>query len=213
MRNLNPDQLLSTTRAVRKRLDFDRLVPRELLLECLALAVQAPNGSNRQAWRFLFLTQPEPKRVVAEHYRLAYDGSTQSGWPAYPEGDLRGQRQAKLIESSDFLRDHLHEVPVMLLALKEGRLPDNAGTFRSATFYGGVLPAVWSFMLAARSRGLGTTLTTTHLEYEREVAAALNIPFDRYTQVALVPIAFFRGEVFRPGARMPLESIVHWEVW
>src|SRR5713226_6230819 len=126
MRDLDTDQLLATTRAVRKRLDLERPVPRELLLECLELAVQAPSGSNQQTWRFLFLTQREPKRLVAEYYRRAYDSSQQAPWPEYPEGDVRGQRQPKVIESSDYLRDHLHEVPAMLLACREGRLPENA---------------------------------------------------------------------------------------
>lgn len=212
MHDLNPDQLLSTTRAVRKRLDLERRVPRELLLECLGLAVQAPSGSNRQAWRFLFLTQREPRSVVAEYYRLAYDAPG-SAWPEYLEGDVRGQRQRKVIESSDYLRDHLHEVPVMPVALRDGRLPENAGAMRLATFYGSVLPAVWSFMLAARARGLRTVFTTTHLEYEREVSEALNIPYDRYTQVALIPIGFVKGEDFKPAARIPLDAVVRWERW
>lgn len=105
MHDLNPDQLLATTRAVHKRLDLERPVSRELLLECLELAVQAPSGSNRQARRFLFLTQREPKRVVAEYYRLVYDAPG-SPWPEYPVGDVRRQRQPKLIESSDYLGDH-----------------------------------------------------------------------------------------------------------
>ncbi|SRR5712692_4682232 len=212
MQDVNPDLLLSTTRAVRKRLDLERPVPQELLLECLELAVQAPSGSNRQAWRFLFLTQREPKRLVAEYYSLAYDSSQQAPWPSYPEGDVRGQRQPKVIESSDYLRDHLHEVPAMLLACREGRLPENASAMRLATFYGSILPA-WSFMLAARARGLGTAFTTTHLDYEREVAQALYIPFDHYTQVALVPIGFVKGEDLKPAARIPLDTIVRWERW
>lgn len=213
MADLAPDQLLTTTRAVRKRLDFDRPVPRELLLDCLQVALQAPTGSNRQAWQFMFLTEPEPKRIVAEHYASSYDRYRQMPGPEYAEGDVRGERRPRVIESSDYLRQRLHEVPAMLLPLHEGRLPENASTQMQAGFWGSILPAVWSFMLAARARGLGTAWTTLHLKYEREVAEALGIPFERYTQAALVPIGYYLGEDFKPAARIPLDSVVHWERW
>jgi nitroreductase len=213
MPQLTPDQLLSTTRAVRKRLDFDQPVPRELLLECMELAVQAPTGSNRQGWQFLFLTDPDKKQIVAEHYGRAYDAYRALPKPEYPAEDVRARRREKLIESSDYLRDRMHEVPALLIPLIAGRLPETERTVFSAGVYGSIMPAVWSFMLAARSRGLGTVWTSLHLIYEREVAEALGIPFDRFTQVALVPIAFYTGEDFKPAPRIPMDSIVHWDGW
>ncbi len=213
MLELTPDRLLSTTRAVRKRLDFARPVPRQLLEECLAAAIQAPTGSNRQGWQFLFLTEAEPKRVVAEHYGRSYDRYRSLPGPEYPPGDIRAERRQRLIDSSDYLRRRMHEVPAMLIPLHEGRLPEPASTQVSAGFYGSILPAVWSFMLAARARGLGSVWTTLHLRYEREVAEALGIPFERYTQVALVPVGYYTGADFSPAPRIPLESVCHWESW
>lgn len=213
MLQLTPDRLLSTTRAVRKRLDFDRPVPRQLLLECLEAAVQAPTGSNRQGWQFLFLTDPEPKRMVAEHYGHSYDRYRSLPGPGYPPGDIRAERRQRLIDSSDYLRRRMHEVPAMLIPMHEGRLAESASSQVAAGFYGSILPAVWSFMLAARTRGLGSVWTTLHLKYEREVAEALGIPFERYTQVALIPVGFYTGEDFRTAQRIPLESISHWQRW
>jgi len=213
MPELTPDKVLSTTRAVRKRLDFDRPVSREVLLECLELAVQAPTGSNRQGWQFLFLTDPEPKRIVADYYAKSYDRYRNLPGPTFAAGDVRGDRREKVVSSSDYLRQRMHEVPAMLLPLHEGRLPEGAPTQVSAGFYGSILPAVWSFMLAARARGLGTTWTTLHLKYEQEVAEALGIPYERFTQVALIPIGHFTGDDFKPAARIPMETITHFERW
>ena len=213
MPELTPDHMLATTRAVRKRLDFDRPVPRELLLECLELAVQAPTGGNRQEWQFLFLTDPAKKKVVADHYALSYDRYRQTQGPQYAEGDVRGQQREKVISSSDYLRQRMHEVPVMLIPLHAGRLPENASVQMAAGFYGSILPAAWSFMLAARARGLGTTWTTLHLKYEKEVSEALGIPYERFTQVALIPIGFYTGQDFKPSPKLPLESVTHWETW
>lgn len=213
MSELTPDRLLATTRTVRKRLDFERQVPRQLLLECLELAVQAPTGSNRQAWQFLFLTAPEKKQIVADYYGRSYDRYRELPGPEYPAGDVRGERRQRVIDSSDYLRRRLHEAPAMLIPLHEGRLPENASPLVAAGFYGSILPAVWSFMLAARARGLGTAWTTLHLRYEREVAEALGIPFDHYTQVALIPIGFYKGQDFQPAQRVPLDSIAHLEAW
>ncbi|GAC1615466.1 MAG: nitroreductase family protein [Candidatus Dormibacteraceae bacterium] len=213
MSDLTPDKVLSTTRAVRKRLDFDRPVAREVLLECLELAVQAPTGSNRQGWQFLFLTDPEPKGIVADYYAKSYDRYRSLPGPTFAAGDVRGDRREKVVSSSDYLRQRMHEVPAMLIPLHEGRLPDGAATQVSAGFYGSILPAVWSFMLAARARGLGTTWTTLHLKYEREVADALGIPYERFTQVALIPIGHFTGDDFKPAARIPMETITHFDRW
>jgi nitroreductase len=82
-----------------------------------------------------------------------------------------------------------------------------------ASMYGSIIPAAWSFMLAARSRGLGTVWTTFHLMHEREVAEILGIPYDEVTQVSLIPVAYTIGTDFKPGRRKPLDSMIHWNSW
>jgi nitroreductase len=209
---LSPDELLTTTRSVRKRLDLSRPVDRAVVEECLAVALQAPTGSNSQGWQWLFVTEPDTKRGIADHYGRNYDAYAANYAPAYPEGDTRGQRADAVRDSATFLRRHLHEVPVMLIPLLQGRI-DGADAFAQASFWGSILPAAWSFMLALRSRGLGSAWTTLHLPNEREVADLLGIPFDGYTQAGLFPIAHTVGTEFAPARRQPVGSVVHWERW
>lgn len=210
---LSIGEALTSTRAVRKRLDFQRQVPRELLLECLEAAIQAPTGSNRQGWQFVFVSDPDKKRSVAQHYARSWFAYNARRHQVYPEGDVRGERLPKVVSSARYLAEHMHEAPWLLIPCLEGRLPEGASVAHQASFWGSILPAFWSFMLAARARGLGTAWTTLHLVYERECAEILGIPFDAYTQAGLTPIAYCLGEEFRPAARVPLESVVHWEGW
>jgi nitroreductase len=210
---LSADEALSTTRAVRKRLDLARPVPRELLVECLEIAVQAPTGSNRQGWHFVFISDPETKRAVAGHYRRSWDAYSQMPPPRYDEADVRGRRMPSVKSSSQHLAEHMHEAPWLVIPVAHGRLPEGAPAAVQASFWGSILPAFWSFMLAARARGLGTAWTTLHLVYEREVAEVLGIPYDRFTQAGLTPVAFFTGTGFKPAARIPLEGITHWDRW
>jgi len=210
---LEADEVLSTTRAVRKRLDFERPVPRELLLECLQLAVQAPTGSNRQEWQFIFVDDAERNRAVAEHYGRAWDAYSSQPRLRYAEDDSRGRHQESVVSSAQHLRDHLHEAPWLMIPCIRGRLAPGASTVEQAGLFGSIVPAFWSFLLAARSRGLGTAYTTLHLVHEREVAEILGIPHDKYTQAGLTPIAFYTGEGFRPAERIPLETITHWNGW
>lgn len=211
---LNPDELLSTTRAVRKRLDLDRAVSRELVLECVELATQAPTGSNSQTWHFVLVGDPSTKRKLAELYALGFDPYiSYLGGPEYAAGDSRGERRDRVRDSAIYLREHFHEVPWMLVPCTAGRLGDGAPNFAAASFYGSILPAVWSFMLAARARGLGTAWTTLHLPYEREAAEVLGIPFDEVTQVGLFPIAYTQGTDFKPAPRIPLDTVVHFDMW
>ncbi len=210
---MSSDEVLSTTRAVRKRLDFERPVPRELLLECLQLAVQAPTGSNRQDWQFVFVDDPERKRAIAEHYGRSWDWYSSQPRPRYAEDDVRARHQEKVISSAQYLRNRMHEAPWLMIPCARGRLAPDGSSAEQAGLFGSILPAFWSFLLAARSRGLGTAYTTLHLVYEREVADILGIPYDRYTQAGLTPIAFHTGEGFQPAERIPLESITHWNGW
>lgn len=210
--SLSSDKLLTTTPAVRKRLDLTRPVPTDVLADCLRLALQAPTGGSRQTWHFLVITDPARKQAVGEYYKRAWYAHNAARFRDYAPDDIRGVRLTKLVDSAMYLADHMHEVPAMVLACIEGRT-EKAPTARVAAQFASVLPAVWSFMLAARARRLGTVLTTAHLDYEAEVAEVLGIPYDRVMQVALVPVAYFLGDDLRPSPRLPLEEVVHWEGW
>jgi nitroreductase len=210
---LTADEVLTTTRAVRKRLDLDRPVARELLLECLQVAVQAPTGSNRQEWQFVFVDDPARKQAIADCYGRAWDQYNARPRPRYAGGDVRGERLPHLVSSALYLRQRMHEAPWLMIPCIRGRLRDGATTAELAALWGSIVPAFWSFLLAARARGLGTAFTTLHLVYEREVADVLGIPFEEYTQAGMTPIAYFTGDGFRPALRLPLEDVVHWNGW
>jgi nitroreductase len=211
---MDAQTVLTTTRSVRKRLDFDRPVSKELLLECLEVAVQAPTGSNRQGWHFVFVTDPEKKKVIGELYRKSWYEYAQSRGPRYAEGDLRRKQLPRVATSAQYLADRMHEVPAMVIPCHEGRV-DRPGVSNLdlAGFYGSILPAAWSFMLAARDRGLATAWTTLHLRYERETAEILAIPYEHVTQAALITVGFHTGGDFKPAERIPLESLVHSDQW
>jgi nitroreductase len=206
--NLSVDDVLTTTRSVRKRLDFETPVPREMLLECLELALQAPTGSNAQGWQWVFVDDAEKKKALADIYRKAATPYLDLPKPEY--GDVRDEQRPRVYDSAKYLNEHLHEVPVMLIPCLEGR-PEGTG----AGFWGSLLPAVWSFMLALRSRGLGSAWTTLHLhgDGEKQAAEILGIPFDKYSQAGLFPIAYTKGTDFRPAKRLPAEQVTHWNNW
>jgi nitroreductase len=210
--NLTVDELLTTTRSVRKRLDLERPVPREVLTECLELALQAPTGSNAQGWQFVFVDDPAKKQALADIYRTAATPYLDAPKPQY--GDSRDERTPLVVDSAKYLNDHLHEVPVMLIPCLEGR-PDGAPAGMSAGFWGSLLPAAWSFMLALRSRGLGSAWTTLHLigDGEKQAAEILGIPFEKYAQGGLFPIAYTKGTDFKPAKRLPAEQLSHWNTW
>lgn len=212
--NLSADDVLTTTRAVRKRLDLDRPVEREVIEDCLQVALQAPTGSNSQGWHWVFVTDPGAKRALADIYASnfeEYQKVAQSR--AYEEGDLRHAQRDRISDSARYLVDNFHRVPVLLVPCITGRL-DRAPTFQAASAWGSLLPAVWSFMLAARERGLGTAWTTIHLMFDGEAKAAevLGLP-DTVTQAGLFPVAYTIGTDFKPAKRLPLDGIVHWDRW
>lgn len=206
------DHLLTTTRSVRRRLDFDRPLPRELVMECIEVAVQAPTGSNRQGWQWVIVTDPSKKKQIGDFYRESWYAYS-SVRPEYAEGDLRREQLPRVHRSAKYLADRFGEVPAMVIPCIEGRVDAGAGNQAMAGLYGSILPAAWSFMLAARARGLGSAYTTLHLKYEREVAALLGIPYERYTQAALITVGYTTGGDFKPAERIPLDSIVHWDAW
>lgn len=211
--DFTPDQLLTTTRSVRKRLDFDRPVDRSLLEECLTIALQAPTGSNMQHWHWVVVESPAKKRAIADLYRQHW--AVYSQLPGYKprEGDTRYERNEAVRSSAQYLADHLHEAPYLVVLCAWGRLPHDADNATVAGFWGSVAPAGWSFMLALRARGLGSAWTTLHLMYEREAAEVLGIPYDRVTQCALFPVAWTKGTDFKPAPRQPLAEVLHWDAW
>ncbi|HYL42372.1 MAG TPA: nitroreductase family protein [Ktedonobacteraceae bacterium] len=215
---LSPDELLTTTRSVRKRLDFTRPVEPEVIKECLELAVQAPTGGNRQIWHFIVVTDPKQRQELGTIYSKGFklyreQGAAQSA-NTESKRITRAQLETlkKVVSSSDYLAEHMHEVPVMLVPCIWGRV-DNLPPVAQAGVWGSILPATWSFMLAARERGLGTCWTTVHLNYEQEAAEVLGIPYDKVSQAALIPVAYTLGTDFKPAPRIPMESIVHWDRW
>ncbi|MFC9895185.1 nitroreductase family protein [Nocardia sp. NPDC127579] len=196
-------ELLTTTRAFRRRLDLTRPVERQELLDCLDIAVHAPSGTNRQPWRFLVLTDPSVKQAVAEYYR--------KGFAANLSGRTPRPDQLRDLDSGRYLAEHLPEVPALVLVCVPGRPPESP--VRLASFYGSVYPMVWNLLLALHSRGLGATLTTAHLAFEREVAGLLGIPFDEVTQVALLPVAHLRPGAPAPGPRIAAAEVTRWNRW
>jgi nitroreductase len=204
--NRATDRILTTTRAVRKRLDLARPVPREVVLECLRLAIQAPTGGNSQGWRWLVVDDADKRAAVAALYRKRAD--------PYLGGyrTLAPDVQNAVLDSSDYLNEHMHEVPVLVIPCLLGRLPATPSNEEGAGFYGSILPAVWNLQLALRSRGLGSVFTTLHLAYEREAGEILGIP-ETVTQAALIPVAYTIGTEFKPAARRPIEEITYWNGW
>ncbi len=215
--DLSADEVLTTTRAVRKRLVLDRPVPREVLEECLEIALQAPSGSNAQSWRFLVVTDPDLRAAVAERYRAAFAVYEQmegiNAATVYQGDDPdRQETQQKVMSSAAHLAAELHRVPVLLIPCAP-RAAVSGPPASAAAGYGSILPAVWSFMLAARERSLGTAWTTLHLFFEEEVAEILGIPHDDWAQVALIAVGWSDGTDFRPAAREPLDTVVSWDRW
>jgi nitroreductase len=202
---LTTDELLSTTRAVRKRLDLSRPVEREVLEECLSLAQQAPTASYSQNWHFVVVTDAEKRAALGEIWRSVC-------FPYLERGGPREGQGARIGDAVVHLADHIHEVPVHVIPCVAGRFEGKPNAL-AASMFGSIIPAAWSFMLAARSRGLGTAWTTFHLMQEREAAEILGIPYDDVTQVALIPCAYTIGTDFKPGKRKPLETMVHWDHW
>jgi nitroreductase len=204
------DHLLTTTRAVRKRLDLTRPVPRELIMDCIRVATQAPAGGNVQMWRWLVVDDPALKAGIADLYRRSYAPYMNAQREAVA---ATGRTDANAImQSSDHLANVLHEVPALVIPCQIGRADASMAQGQLAGMYGSILPAVWSFMLAARSRGVGTAWTTLHLGYEKEAAELLGIP-ENVAQVALTPVAFYTGDDFKPGSRLPAEKITYFNQW
>jgi nitroreductase len=211
--SLTNDELLTTTRAVRKRLDYERPVNREVIEECLSIAVQAPNGGNLNSWRWIVVQDRATLSTMADLYRKGMDDYIATfGKAGYSGAGVEGAD--KITTSTYHLRDNFHRLPAVLVPIVAGRTDgegQSANVFYQASTWGSVIQGVWSFMLALRSRGLGSAWTTAHLWRERELAQVLGIPYDKYMQVGLFPIAYTIGTDFKPAKRKPLDEVIRWE--
>jgi nitroreductase len=206
------DEVLSTTRAVRLRLDFERPVPRQVLMDCLRLAVQAPTASDAQNWHWVFVDDPEKKAAIADVYRA--NRAAADAYAASRPNAAAAEKPSRIAKSGAYLVEHMQDAPFLLIPLQRGRA-DKGPSGTGATFWASVMPAAWSFCLALRSRGLGTCWTTLHLfgGGEQKVAEILDIPFDEYSQVGLFPIAYTKGTDFKPANRVSPELVSHWNGW
>ena len=214
--NLTPDELLSTTRAVRKRLDFTRDVPDELIRECATAALQAPSGSNHITMNFVIVKDAAKRAAIGDVYAQCWEiyktlpmfaGKLQKDTP---EGQAQ---QDRVTDSATFLAENMAKAPVLVIGCMAGPRSESFNTMMAASSLGNILPATWSFMLAARARSLGTAWTTIHLMMEQAVADIVAIPFDEVTQVCLSPLAYTLGTDFKPAARPAPDTILHWDAW
>lgn len=208
------DKLLTTTRVVRKRLDLERPVDLEVVHECLEIAIQAPTGSNVQGYRFMLVTDEEKRAKIAEYYGMAWQGYSKQvkQSPGFRDpNDPRAQRSEQTFSSAEYLAANMHRVPLLIIPCIGGR-EENPAPLAQASLYGSILPATWSLMLALRARGIGSAWTTLHLYFEQEVAKLLGIP-DNFTQTALLPVAYYTGDDFRPAKRIPARKRTYLNTW
>lgn len=219
------DTVLTTTRAVRRRLDFDRPVPAAVVDECLRLALQAPTGGHAEDWRFLVIGDSDLKRQIGALYRQAFEDQvlapmrTDGAQSSVVRGRLGGvagadvgERTARMLAGAEYLADNIGRAPWLVLPCATRPSPEHGASGTVSAVYGSIYPAVWSFQLALRSRGLGSIITTLHLHAADEVADLLGIP-DGTTQVALLPVAHTVGTDFRPAARRPLHEVAFRDRW
>jgi nitroreductase len=218
--DLSPDELLTTTRAVRRRLDFDRPVPRERVDECVQIALQAPSGSNARGWHFVVVGDEGKRKAIGDLYRQAFEGYRAMPGSAHALAEKAAGDDVPIMQSvvgsAEALAENIHRAPYLVIPCLEGRLPPIPGPMGNLAYasqYGSILPAFWSFMLAARARGLGTSWTTLHLLHEQEIAELLGIPFDTVMQTALSPLAYTVGTDFKPAKGRDLEGALHVDAW
>ena len=202
------DRLLSTTRAVRRRLALARPVEREVILDCIRLSQQAPTASNTQTWCWMVVMDPEKRKALGEIYGRGKQFIEQ----ARSQIDAGDAQTHRVYDSAEWLLDHMGEAPALVIPCVRGRIPDGAPNGMAAAVYGSIYPAMWNFQLALRSRGLGSTLTTISLFFEKDVAQLLNMPED-VMQVALLPVAYTKGTDFKIAVRQPPEEITHFDQW
>lgn len=214
--NLSADEVLTTTRAVRKRLDLDRPVDMAEIRQCLEIALQGPSGSNSQGWSFVLVTEREKIAAIAAYYQQAfaeYEAGPHQPTRHHLDDSAMAAIQQRVLGSAQYLAANLGRMPALLIPCCHGRA-DTPGLPLAAvaSMFGSILPAVWSFMLAARERGIGTCWTTLHLQYERDIGTLLGIP-ENMMQVALIPLAYTLGTDFSPAPRKSLDGVLHLNGW
>jgi nitroreductase len=207
------ERLLTATRSARKALDLTAPVDLDEIRECLQIGLQAANGSNQQSWRWLVVTDPVLRQRISVLYRETYLSKVGGQMIA---GFLPGgSPESRLMSSTEWLVEHMAEVPALVIPCYESSYPRQEGdeSFYLATLYGSIFPAVWNFHLALHTRGYGTCITTLHLHREREVRELLGIP-DSYVQGCLLPVGRLRsGFEFTPAPRRPIDEVVALNGW
>lgn len=208
------DQALTTTRTVRKRLDLARPVDPDVIETCIEIATYAPSGSNRQGWHFMVIADPALKREVGALYKRSFDlyvAAQRDALAKAPANEPGRAQLEKVLSSAIYLSEHMGEAPALILVCADGRVED-AGPMAQAAFYGSVLPAAWSLMIALNARGIGSAWTTLHLRHERETAALLGIP-ETVTQAVLMPIGYLKDGPSGKAARKPARERTYWDRW
>jgi nitroreductase len=215
------DEVLTTTRAVRRRMDFNRPVERSVVEDCLRLAQQAPMGSNLEDWRAVAVDDPGLKARLAELYTEVWhqtvEGPLASGEAATTtrlSPDVRGDevsrdRQARILSGVKYLVDHLAEVPVLVILCSTKPIPERPVGGATSGYYGSVFPFAWSFQLALRSRGLGSVMATAMAHKATKVQQLLGLPED-WRPITLLPVAYTTGLDFRPATRADLSEVAFW---
>jgi nitroreductase len=218
--DLTNDELLRTTRAVRKRLDFDREVEDSVLRECLEIAVQAPTGSNAQGWQFVFVRDAAKKAKIGEFYAQVWEEYKTAPYAIHhlhrgTGNTAQESSQERSTDSAEYLAANIGRAPVLMIPCVAGRtdIPGAGDLLGQASMFGSIIPAAWSFMLAARARGIGSAWTTLHLRHEQAIAEMLDIPHEQFMQVALIPLAYTKGTQFKPAYRPPIETVMHIDSW
>ena len=162
----------------------------------------------------MVVTDPQKRAALADLYRKGYETFVST-----PVAEATGYgnpnasaEQRRILSSIEYLVEHLVQILVLVIPCISPRL-EGLPTALLHAMSGSIMPAAWSFMLAARARGLGTCWTIFHLYFEEEAAQLLSILYADVTQVALIPVAYTHGTVFHPGPRRPTETMIHWEGW
>lgn len=215
--DLSNDELLTTTRAVRKRLDYSRPVDDDDIRDCVRIAMQSPSGSNSMTMQFVVVKDAEKRAAIGEVYRQCFDiyrsmDGIYAGSIA-KDTDVEQAQQDRVATSADYLGETMGQAPALVIACTTSGRLEGVPAMTSASTMGNVLPAMWSFMLAARSRGLGTCWTTVGLMMEQQIADIVGIPFDDVQQAVLSPLAHTTGTDFKPAMRPDPDTIIHWDTW
>ena len=205
------DTLLTTNRAVRKRLDLSRLVEEQQIKKCLEISQQAPVGSNCQGWQWVIITDKGKRRIIANYYRQDADNYLEEGKNSARDKD--DDQDLKVFDSAKYFADNMEDILLLVIpCIDTSHMALHAPARKWLSLGGSIFPAIWSFQLALRARGLGSCITTFHLSYGREISKIIGIP-ETFAQVALLPVAYNKETYFKPAKRPPVSEIIHWNSW